>query len=80
MNDSISSFVVVVKVSALNEAVPGSVKSVFKAWEQRLSISEVSLASRIIRVHVFCGHVNFFLCGVLAYDSSIFCCSVGAYD
>ncbi|KAH0969494.1 hypothetical protein GBA52_028675 [Prunus armeniaca] len=25
------------KVSALNEAVPGSVKSVFKAWEQRLN-------------------------------------------
>ncbi|GJS22277.1 PITH domain-containing protein 1 [Tanacetum coccineum] len=28
------------KVSALNEAVTGSVKSVFKAWEQRLSSSE----------------------------------------
>ncbi|KAL8109996.1 hypothetical protein AgCh_025925 [Apium graveolens] len=33
------------KVSALNEAVPGSVKSVFKAWEQRLSISEGHLKS-----------------------------------
>uniref|UniRef100_A0A162B5W0 PITH domain-containing protein n=1 Tax=Daucus carota subsp. sativus TaxID=79200 RepID=A0A162B5W0_DAUCS len=33
------------KVSALNEAVPGSVKSVFKAWEQRLSISEGHLES-----------------------------------
>ncbi|KAH9799875.1 PITH domain-containing protein [Citrus sinensis] len=29
------------KVSALNEAVPGSVKSVFKAWEQRLNSSGV---------------------------------------
>lgn len=29
------------KVSALNEAVSGSVKSVFKAWEQRLNSSEV---------------------------------------
>ncbi|THG11903.1 hypothetical protein TEA_001742 [Camellia sinensis var. sinensis] len=34
-----------VKVSALNEAVPGSVKSVFKAWEQRLNISEGHLES-----------------------------------
>ncbi|THF96274.1 hypothetical protein TEA_018172 [Camellia sinensis var. sinensis] len=33
------------KVSALNEAVPGSVKSVFKAWEQRLNISEGHLES-----------------------------------
>lgn len=31
------------QVSALNEAVPGSVKSVFKAWEQRLNSSEVGL-------------------------------------
>lgn len=29
------------KVSALNEAVSGSVKSVFRAWEQRLNSSEV---------------------------------------
>lgn len=29
------------KVSALNEAVSGSVKSVFRAWEQRLNTSEV---------------------------------------
>lgn len=29
------------KVSALNEAVTGSVKSVFKPWEQRLNSSEV---------------------------------------
>ncbi|XP_078169093.1 PITH domain protein (DUF1000) isoform X2 [Carex rostrata] len=27
------------KVSALNESVPGSVKSIFKAWEQRLETS-----------------------------------------
>ncbi|KAK6944871.1 PITH domain [Dillenia turbinata] len=33
------------KVSALNEAVIGSVKSVFKAWEQRLSTSEDKLES-----------------------------------
>ncbi|KAG2663466.1 hypothetical protein I3760_16G030700 [Carya illinoinensis] len=33
------------KVTALNEAVPGSVKSVFKAWEQRLSSSEEHLES-----------------------------------
>ncbi|KAF8085586.1 hypothetical protein N665_0663s0030 [Sinapis alba] len=31
------------KVSALNEAVSGSVKSVFKAWEQRLHSSGVLL-------------------------------------
>lgn len=39
-NDSFC-FGYVTKVSALNEAVPGSVKAVFKAWEQRLSSSEV---------------------------------------
>ncbi|GFZ08557.1 PITH domain protein [Actinidia rufa] len=33
------------KVSALNEAVPGSVKTVFKAWEQRLNSSEGHLES-----------------------------------
>lgn len=33
------------KVTALNESVPGSVKSVFKAWEQRLSSSEEHLES-----------------------------------
>ncbi|KAL3726990.1 hypothetical protein ACJRO7_031829 [Eucalyptus globulus] len=33
------------KVSALNEAVPGSVKSVFKAWEHRLNFSEGYLES-----------------------------------
>ncbi|KAK4794489.1 hypothetical protein SAY86_012483 [Trapa natans] len=33
------------KVSALNEAFPGSVKSVFKAWEQRLNFSEGHLES-----------------------------------
>ncbi|KAI3971115.1 hypothetical protein MKW92_013656 [Papaver armeniacum] len=33
------------KVSALNEAVQGSVKSVFKAWEQRLDISTGLLES-----------------------------------
>ncbi|XP_056158729.1 uncharacterized protein LOC115688955 isoform X2 [Syzygium oleosum] len=33
------------KVSALNEAVPGSVKSVFKAWEHRLNSSEGYLES-----------------------------------
>lgn len=33
------------QVSALNEAVPGSVKSVFKAWEQRLNSSEGHLES-----------------------------------
>ncbi|KAM1329973.1 hypothetical protein ACFX2H_042331 [Malus domestica] len=33
------------KVSALNEAVPGSVKSVFKAWEQRLNSSGGHLES-----------------------------------
>ncbi|RXH72938.1 hypothetical protein DVH24_012622 [Malus domestica] len=33
------------KVSALNEAVPGSVKSVFKAWEQRLNSSGVTIPS-----------------------------------
>ncbi|KAL4592633.1 hypothetical protein LXL04_005636 [Taraxacum kok-saghyz] len=33
------------KVSALNEAVTGSAKSVFKAWEQRLSSSEGILES-----------------------------------
>lgn len=31
------------KVSALNESVAGSVKSVFKAWDQRLNSSEVVL-------------------------------------
>lgn len=34
-------FLGVLKVSALNEAVSGSVKSVFKAWDQRLNTSEV---------------------------------------
>lgn len=29
------------KVSALNEAITGSVKSVFRSWEQRLNSSEV---------------------------------------
>ncbi|KAH7574320.1 hypothetical protein JRO89_XS03G0282300 [Xanthoceras sorbifolium] len=33
------------KVTALNEAVPGSVKSVFKAWEQRLNSSGEHLES-----------------------------------
>ncbi|XP_028796114.1 PITH domain-containing protein 1 [Neltuma alba] len=33
------------KVSALNEATPGSVKSVFKAWEQRLDSSGDHLKS-----------------------------------
>ncbi|CAL1373400.1 unnamed protein product [Linum trigynum] len=33
------------KVSALNEAVPGSVKSVFKAWEHRLNFSGELLQS-----------------------------------
>ncbi|KAL7121949.1 hypothetical protein ACP275_01G015600 [Erythranthe tilingii] len=33
------------KVSALNEAVPGSVKTVFRAWEQRLNSSEGILES-----------------------------------
>ncbi|KAJ8542205.1 hypothetical protein K7X08_017071 [Anisodus acutangulus] len=33
------------KVSALNEAVTGSVKSVFKPWEQRLNTSEGHLES-----------------------------------
>ncbi|XP_057959104.1 uncharacterized protein LOC131151729 [Malania oleifera] len=33
------------KVSALNEAVHGSVKSVFKAWDQRLNYSEGHLES-----------------------------------
>ncbi|GAB2225606.1 hypothetical protein Droror1_Dr00006403 [Drosera rotundifolia] len=33
------------KVSALNEAVAGSAKSVFRAWEERLSHSEVWLES-----------------------------------
>ncbi|KAL6296055.1 hypothetical protein ACE6H2_004197 [Prunus campanulata] len=33
------------KVSALNEAVPGSVKSVFKAWEQRLNSTGEHLES-----------------------------------
>ncbi|KAI3822017.1 hypothetical protein L1987_09598 [Smallanthus sonchifolius] len=33
------------KLSALNEAVPGSVKAVFKAWEQRLNSSEGFLES-----------------------------------
>ncbi|KAG5591359.1 hypothetical protein H5410_041873 [Solanum commersonii] len=33
------------KVSALNEAVTGSVKSVFKPWEQRLNSSEGHLES-----------------------------------
>ncbi|KAF7817401.1 PITH domain-containing protein 1 [Senna tora] len=33
------------KVSALNEAIPGSVKSVFKAWEHRLNSSEDYLES-----------------------------------
>ncbi|KAL5728901.1 hypothetical protein ACHQM5_001928 [Ranunculus cassubicifolius] len=33
------------KVSALNEATTGSVKSVFKAWEQRLNSSEGHLES-----------------------------------
>lgn len=36
-------FCVFSKVSALNEAVHGSVQSVFKPWEQRLSSSEVAL-------------------------------------
>ncbi|KAI3995479.1 hypothetical protein MKX01_029228, partial [Papaver californicum] len=33
------------KVSALNEAVQGSAKSIFKAWEQRLDISTGLLES-----------------------------------
>ncbi|CAN0907331.1 PITH domain-containing protein CG6153 [Linum grandiflorum] len=33
------------KVSALNEAVPGSAKSVFKAWEHRLNLSAGVLES-----------------------------------
>ncbi|TXG61935.1 hypothetical protein EZV62_013298 [Acer yangbiense] len=33
------------KVTALNEAVPGSVKSVFKAWEERLNTSGEHLKS-----------------------------------
>ncbi|GAV69897.1 PITH domain-containing protein [Cephalotus follicularis] len=33
------------KVSALNEAIPGSVRSVFKAWEQRLNSSGELLES-----------------------------------
>jgi hypothetical protein len=33
------------KVSALNEAIPGSVKSVFRSWEQRLNSSEGHLES-----------------------------------
>lgn len=32
------------QVSALNEAVIGSVKSVFKSWDRRLDTSEVSIA------------------------------------
>lgn len=32
---------VIFQVSALNEATPGSVKSVFKAWEHRLNSSGV---------------------------------------
>ncbi|KAI3524465.1 hypothetical protein L1887_03120 [Cichorium endivia] len=32
-------------VSALNEAVPGSVISIFKAWEQRLTSSEIKSIS-----------------------------------
>ncbi|KAL6556663.1 hypothetical protein OROGR_005951 [Orobanche gracilis] len=35
------------KVSALNEAVSGSVKTVFKAWEQRLNSSEDHLESNV---------------------------------
>ncbi|KAK9211205.1 hypothetical protein WN943_000579 [Citrus x changshan-huyou] len=34
-------------VSALNEAVPGSVKSVFKAWEQRLNSSGVNVPEHL---------------------------------
>lgn len=36
-----SFFFFLLKVSALNESVTGSVKSVFKPWEQRLTSSEV---------------------------------------
>ncbi|CAK9148526.1 unnamed protein product [Ilex paraguariensis] len=39
------STLVLSKVSALNEAVTGSVKSVFRAWEQRLNSSEGHLES-----------------------------------
>lgn len=35
------------QVSALNEATPGSVKSVFKAWEERLNSSGVITHSAI---------------------------------
>ncbi|XP_024034318.1 PITH domain-containing protein 1 isoform X2 [Citrus clementina] len=38
------------KVSALNEAVPGSVKSVFKAWEQRLNSSGLDVKIKSISI------------------------------
>lgn len=51
------------KVSALNEAVSGSVKTVFKAWEQRLNSSEVtfSLIPHIHRTRPF------FACYMVTY-------------
>ncbi|XP_055960259.1 uncharacterized protein LOC126662573 isoform X2 [Mercurialis annua] len=44
-NWSLYKYIDLPKVSALNEAVPGSVKSVFKAWEQRLDFSGEHLVS-----------------------------------
>ncbi|KAK3032030.1 hypothetical protein RJ639_036404 [Escallonia herrerae] len=38
------------KVSALNEAVPGSVKSVFKAWEHRLNSSEINKFTSDVKI------------------------------
>lgn len=40
---------VTVKVTALNEANPGSVKSVFKAWEERLNSSGVNFYYFLIK-------------------------------
>lgn len=36
-----------IQVVALNESVPGSVKSVFKPWEQRLETSGVCTSANI---------------------------------
>ncbi|XP_073026021.1 uncharacterized protein [Primulina eburnea] len=44
------------KVSALNEAVSGSVKSVFRAWEQRLNSSES--VSLLLLIMIYQGHLE----------------------
>ncbi|KAL6961604.1 hypothetical protein U1Q18_039378 [Sarracenia purpurea var. burkii] len=45
LKEILKKFVELLEVSALNEAIPGTVKSVFKAWEQRLNSSEGHLES-----------------------------------